>query len=206
MQNTTAKLLFLLIVTGALFTACAKEDEVTEVESGGSLEESVMGGLGEEDETEGSTDDEDGDDEEGEDEDGGFIDEEEDAMPDSTGPADLPSTTTTDTPSTDSSAESSVYKDGTYNATGTYQSPAGAESVGITLVVKDDVVTSVSVSPKATNETSIKFQGLFSDGVSAVVVGKSLDSLGSLGAVNGSSLTPNGFESAVATIAALAKN
>jgi uncharacterized protein with FMN-binding domain len=199
MQNATAKLLFLLIVTGALFTACAKEDEVTaETDAGGSLEESVMGGL---EEANGGTVGDFTIDEEAEDEGA-----DDDDAPDSTGPADLPGTTTTDTPSTDSSTESSVYKDGTYNATGSYQSPAGAETVGITLVVKDDVVTSVSVSNKATNEASINFQNLFAEGVSAMVVGKSLDSLGSLGAVNGSSLTPNGFESAVATIAALAKN
>jgi hypothetical protein len=198
MQNTTAKLLFLLIVTGALFVGCSRDDEkIEDADTKGSLEESVMGGL-EEGNEESDLDDEadiDVDDEAATD-DSATTDE---GTPSSSGPATAPGSQGT-------SQEASAYVDGTYSAEGPYQSPAGQENMGITLVIKGGVVTSVSVSPKAEDPTSKQFQELFSSGISALVVGKSLDSLGSLGAVNGASLTPNGFEAAVATIKSLAQS
>jgi hypothetical protein len=197
MQNTTAKLLFLLIVTGALFVGCSRDDEKTEdTDTKGSLEESVMGGL-EEGNEESDLDNE------------ADIDEDDDAAtddsttdegtPSSSGPANTPGSQGTN-------QEASAYVDGTYSAEGPYQSPAGQENMGITLVIKGGVVSSVSVTPKAEDPTSKQFQKMFSSGISALVVGKSLDSLGSLGAVNGASLTPNGFEAAVATIKSLAQS
>lgn len=99
----------------------------------------------------------------------------------------------------------SVYEDGTYTETGSYVSPAGPESVTVTVTVTDDVVTGVSVVSNAVNPNSIIYQSLFIDGVNSVVVGKSLDELGSLGPVNGSSLTPTGFNQAMVAIQAEAK-
>lgn len=96
----------------------------------------------------------------------------------------------------------SVYKDGTYSENATYMSPAGQDTMGVSLTLKDGVITAVSIENLATNETSIQFQNLFAEGISSVVVGKPIASLGKVGAVNGSSLTPVGFNAAVEAIMA----
>ena len=96
------------------------------------------------------------------------------------------------------------YKDGTYEATGAYRSPAGAETVPVKLTLKDGVITSVTVTPTATNPKSVRFQGLFIGGVNAAVVGKNINEV-NLDKVSGSSLTPKGFNDALAQIKAQAK-
>ena len=97
------------------------------------------------------------------------------------------------------------YKNGTYTKTGSYASPAGMDTVGVTLVVENDVVKSVSIDKQATNEGSVYWQNMFAEGISSLVVGKSLDSIGNLSAVNGASLTPKGFNQALSAIKAEAQ-
>jgi hypothetical protein len=109
------------------------------------------------------------------------------------------------TESSVSGAETSSYKDGSYSANGPYQSPAGAETMGVTLTLKDGLVTSVSITAQAENEVSLQLQNAFANGISALVVGKSLDEIGGYSAVNGASLTPKGFDAAVAQIRSLAQ-
>lgn len=100
------------------------------------------------------------------------------------------------------------YVDGVYTQTGAYQSPAGPESIKVTVSVKDDFVSSVTVVSNAVNEGSKQYQALFIDGINSLVVGKKLSDVAALGQVNGSSLTPKGFQQALASIKsdALAKN
>lgn len=100
--------------------------------------------------------------------------------------------------------ETSMYKDGTYSAGGVYRSPAGGESVQISLTLKDDVVTDATFSGDATHQKSIAMQEAFGSGFKEQVVGKSLDEV-SVGVVNGSSLTGTGFMDAVAKIKLEAK-
>lgn len=104
----------------------------------------------------------------------------------------------------DGTVATSDYKDGTYTAVGSYRSPAGPETITVTTTVKNDVITGVSVVPHATHQTSIRLQGLFIGGYQQYVVGKDIDSV-KLGAVSGSSLTPIGFNDALAKIKAKAK-
>lgn len=106
-----------------------------------------------------------------------------------------PTQDATVTPTTQKSA----YKDGTYSAMGNYVSPGGAESVEVTLVLKEDVVSDVTVVSKANNPASKNWQARFISGVKAEVVGKKIDTL-SLSVVSGSSLTPVGFMDALAKI------
>lgn len=108
--------------------------------------------------------------------------------------------TSADAPVT--SAPLSLYVDGTYQSNGTYNSPAGVDSLGVSLTIKNDVVTAVNVSVLATNEGSIYFQNLFADSIADFVVGKSLEDLTGVSVVNGSSLTPIGFNQALANIKA----
>ncbi len=100
--------------------------------------------------------------------------------------------------------KTSLYKDGTYAAGGVYRSPAGGESVQISLTLKGDVVTDVTFAGDATNPKSVAMQSAFSSGFKEQVVGKSLDDV-SVGVVNGSSLTGTGFMDAVSKIKLEAK-
>lgn len=184
MQNTIRYALFLFIVSGLLFTACEKDVEEVEdsenVEEVESVESVEMEGVEEVEDVEAPEDE----------------------------PEDVPSSSTTTTPvktePVETPEESSVYEDGTYTASGSYVSPGGPESIGVTLTLKDDVVTAVNVQSNATLDKSINFQGLFIAGISAQVVGKSLDEIGGYSSVNGSSLTPDGFDAALSSIKAQA--
>jgi len=88
------------------------------------------------------------------------------------------------------------YKDGTFSSAGVYNSPAGSETVDVTLTLKDGIITDSTFQANSGNPISKKLQNNFKDGYEAVVIGKSIDSL-SLTVVNGSSLTPKGFMDAV---------
>lgn len=103
-------------------------------------------------------------------------------------------------------AHMSLYKDGSYFKMGNYTTPAGADSITVQLKMENDRIVGVSVGMNATNETSKNYQNLFANGIGARVVGKSLDEIGSLGAVNGSSLTPVAFNQALGLIKAEARS
>ena len=74
----------------------------------------------------------------------------------------------------------------------------------VTLALKQGVVTSVKVVPKAENPTASGYESQFASGVGAKVVGKRLSDL-NVTVVSGSSLTSQGFDAAVAAIEAKAK-
>jgi uncharacterized protein with FMN-binding domain len=96
------------------------------------------------------------------------------------------------------------YADGTYSATGNYRSPAGPESVEVSLTLANGVITDATFKGDATAPRSMQMQSQFAAGFKEQVVGKSIDSL-SLTVVNGSSLTPRGFMDAVSKIKAQAQ-
>jgi len=91
------------------------------------------------------------------------------------------------------------YKDGVYSTTGNYVAPSGPETIDVTMTVKDGAIADVSVVANATNAASKKFQAMFVDGCKMMVVGQKLSML-SLSKVSGSSLTPKGFNDAIAEI------
>ena len=90
-------------------------------------------------------------------------------------------------------------KDGSYTATGHYQSPAGDSSVSVTVTLKSGTITAVTVIPKTPNPTAQQYETQFAGGVGAAAVGKKISGL-QVGAVSGSSLTSQGFEKALAQI------
>ncbi len=124
-----------------------------------------------------------------------------------------PPATTTDTmtppasnpPAAVPAANKSSYKDGTYTADGSYRSPGGTEGVGVTLTLKNDVITKVTVVSKANDPMSTRYQGMFIAGISDVVVGKKINEI-KVSKISGSSLTAGGFNDAVVKIEAQAKN
>ncbi|TPW72773.1 FMN-binding protein [Schumannella sp. 10F1B-5-1] len=101
-----------------------------------------------------------------------------------------------DSSSDSGSTSSAGYKDGSYTATGEYQSPGGNESIEVTLTLADSKVTKAEVVPHASSGNAKQYQTQFSEGISGEVVGKSLDEL-SVTRVSGSSLTSRGFNDAV---------
>lgn len=114
-----------------------------------------------------------------------------------------PTPTTTASATTDptstAAAGTSTYKDGSYTESGSYQSPAGSDSVKVTITLASDVVTAVKVTGDATDPTAKMHQSQFIGGISAIVVGKKIDSL-KVSKVSGSSLTSDGFNAALAKI------
>ncbi|MFZ1301172.1 MAG: hypothetical protein WAQ27_01155 [Candidatus Microsaccharimonas sp.] len=115
-----------------------------------------------------------------------------------------PEETTTETSNTGTSEVASTYKDGTYTKTGSYVSPGGRESINVTLTVSNDVITAATITGNANNGESKEHQNDFIAGYKSLVVGKDIDSV-SLSRVAGSSLTTNGFNSALKLIKADAK-
>ncbi len=97
-----------------------------------------------------------------------------------------------------------AYKDGTYSAIGNYNSPGGAEEVGIKVTIKGDIITDAVAEVMATRPASKNWQTAFSGGVKEAVVGKKLDEV-KLDKVSGSSLTPKGWNEAIAEIQVQAK-
>lgn len=97
-----------------------------------------------------------------------------------------------------------VYKDGTYTSKGNYSSPGGDESVNVTLVIKEDVITEATFAGEATRPISVTMQAMFTANFRPLVLGKKLDEV-VLDKVSGSSLTPKGWNDAVTKIIASAR-
>jgi len=112
-------------------------------------------------------------------------------------------TTSTESPAVDVDAAIN-YKDGTYTEKGRYVSPGGAESVDVTVTIANDIITSAEVKANATRGESAEHQADFISGYKKLVVGKDIDAV-SLSRVAGSSLTSNGFNTALDLIKADAK-
>jgi hypothetical protein len=98
----------------------------------------------------------------------------------------------------------SVYTDGTYSAIGSYMSPGGEEQISVTLTMTNDIITSASVTSAAGDRTSQRYQNDFISGYKQYVVGKNIADI-NLTRISGSSLTPIGFNNALAQIKAEAK-
>lgn len=98
----------------------------------------------------------------------------------------------------------SVYKNGNYSATGSYDSPGGTENVSVSLTLTNDIITNVSVTSGAYDRRSQSYQNIFIANYKQYVIGKNIASV-NLGKISSSSLTPIGFNDALAKIKAQAK-
>lgn len=187
MEKTTLRSLFLLtIITGSLFTfvACGPEAKDLDDKETTNVEDIENGKI----------EDIDGD----EDEKGNGDDKKVNTPVAPVIPV-VPVTKPVDTSTQPGVKVTTKYADGTYAKVGSYQSPGGNETVTVTVSVKDEVIQSVNVVKGTDNETSLRFQGLFVDGVNSEVVGRKLSDV-KVGVVNGSSLTGIGFNKAIEEI------
>lgn len=96
-------------------------------------------------------------------------------------------------------ASGDSYADGTYSATGSYQTPGGEESIGVTVTLEAGSVADVQTEPMPSNATTELYQGKFSSGIKDQIVGTPLDQL-NVDKVSGSSLTSGGFSDAIEQI------
>lgn len=96
------------------------------------------------------------------------------------------------------------FKNGVYTVIGNYVSPAGPETIGVTVTLSNGIVTDAVVEPHAIAPISQKLQGEFIAGFKQYVIGKKIDEV-NVGKVSGSSLTPKGFNDAIDKIEAQAK-
>lgn len=109
-----------------------------------------------------------------------------------------PSASVSPSPSTaaETADSTSSYKDGTYTATGSYQTPGGRESIDVTVTLSGGTITDATVKQNAISGEAEEYQGKFVSGYKSQVVGKKINEV-SLTRVAGSSLTPNGFNDAI---------
>lgn len=126
--------------------------------------------------------------------------------------SDALSSTTTQTSATAStygntttSSTTSTYKDGTYTAQGSFDTPDGTEQIGVTIKLSGNNITSVSIDDSSIySGTSFAYTERFINGINSVVVGKNIDTV-NVGRISGASLTPIGFNAALDTIKGQAK-
>lgn len=111
--------------------------------------------------------------------------------------SDSASTNTSQTSNqTNNSTTAGSYKDGTYKADGTYQSPGGSETVHLTVTLSGGAITATEFTADASGGTAKSYQQQFISGYKSLVVGKKVDEV-NLDRVAGSSLTSGGFNQAL---------
>jgi uncharacterized protein with FMN-binding domain len=116
-----------------------------------------------------------------------------------------PATTPTGTPTpTTAAANTSGYKDGTYTASSQYYVPHGSESIKVNLTLSNGVITGASIQNSESNRDSALYQQDFASTYKSYVVGKKISNL-QLDNVAGASDTTQGFDNALAQIAARAQ-
>jgi len=120
--------------------------------------------------------------------------------------SDTATTQSTDTMDTTAGASDThgSFKDGTYTAQADYRTPEGTEDIGVTLTIKDGVVTDSDVELSANDRQSREYQEIFRNNYEQYVIGRKLSDI-QLSRVSGSSLTSSGFNDAVDAIQAEAE-
>jgi uncharacterized protein with FMN-binding domain len=100
---------------------------------------------------------------------------------------------------TSGTTSTATYTDGEYTAEGDYTTPGGQESVTVTVMLQDNVVTSLEVEGSGGSPNTKRYQGEFIANIEGEVVGKNIDDL-AVSKVAGSSLTSEGFNAAIETV------
>ena len=116
-----------------------------------------------------------------------------------TTPSTPTSASSTNTSST-TTATSSGYKDGTYSATSNYSVPQGnSNSIGVSITVKDGVVTAVKTDENYSDRESEMYIDSFESLLQNAVVDKSIKNL-QLNRIGGATLTTAAFDDALDSI------
>ncbi|VVC01861.1 Uncharacterised protein [uncultured archaeon] len=97
---------------------------------------------------------------------------------------------------------SQVIADGNYTEPVTYMSPGGKDELMMSVVVKGDVITSVSITPTKADNKSMMYMSNYNKNIQPLVVGKKINELNLPKNVAGSSLTNGAFKQYVADLIA----
>ncbi|GAA2530372.1 FMN-binding protein [Rarobacter incanus] len=116
---------------------------------------------------------------------------------------DAEATQDADAAQTDTGSAGGAVADGSYSASGTYQSPGGTQQIEVAVTIKSGVISDVTVTPAGADATSTAYQKDFASHIADEVVGKSLADA-KVTKVSGSSLTSQGFNAALEQIASQA--
>ena len=110
------------------------------------------------------------------------------------------------TPVAEVAPATSLYNDGTYTASGTYDTPEeSTETIKVSITLKNDVIVDSSITPTTANDRkSQRYQKQFIAGYKQLVTGRKITEV-KLSVVSGSSLTSSGWNKAVASISEQAK-
>jgi uncharacterized protein with FMN-binding domain len=113
-------------------------------------------------------------------------------------------TSTSTASNTPASNASSTFKDGTYSATGEYATPDGPETITVKVTLKSGSISDTSATASMQSRESKDYAAQFLDAYKTFVVGKDISAV-KLSRVSGSSLTSQGFNSAIQQIQTQAK-
>jgi uncharacterized protein with FMN-binding domain len=101
-------------------------------------------------------------------------------------------------------SNATTFKDGIYNATGSYTSPGGVEDIKVSLTLSSGTITAATAASGANDPTASSYQSYFIGGFKQQVLGKKITTV-KLTNVSGSSLTSQGFNKALQSIECSAK-
>lgn len=104
-----------------------------------------------------------------------------------------------------SPSTSSIYKDGTYQATGDYESPGGSQELKLSITLQNSIITDTSAEGDHHADDSQIYQANFIAAYKQKIVGKNISDV-KLSQIAGSSLTPIGFNNALDDIKNQAKS
>lgn len=94
-----------------------------------------------------------------------------------------------------------AYKDGTYSAIGSYNTPVQEATIPIEITLKDGVITKAVAIANQKSPSQVAF----SEGIAEKIEGIRIDEIPEFDSVNGASLTVGGFYKAVEKIKEQAK-
>lgn len=90
-------------------------------------------------------------------------------------------------------------QDGIYASSGTYSTPGGMESIGLTVTLKNGIIEDVTLEQQASGGDTAIYQSKFASGYEPLVKGRNIEDV-KLHRVAGSSLTSDGFNKALESI------
>lgn len=102
-------------------------------------------------------------------------------------------------PDTSSAENDGEYTDGSYEAEGKYSTPGGTDAIVLKVTLEKGIIVATELEQHPTSGNAKQFQSQFAGGYKELVVGKDIDEV-RLSRVAGSSLTSNGFNSALEKI------
>ncbi|HSX44418.1 MAG TPA: FMN-binding protein [Patescibacteria group bacterium] len=103
------------------------------------------------------------------------------------------------TPAASTANTSSAYKDGTYRATGAFDTPESTDNIQVSITLKNGIITDSSATATANARESRQYDAAFINGYKSYVVGQSISKV-YLNRVSGASLTSQGFNNALEQI------